>query len=1355
MSSFSRRSLNMFVRLVWGTTVFAVITLAVCVQLGRSAFPYLDDYKGFFESYLASPLNTTLVVGHISASWDGLRPAITLEQVRISGGPYAGEMYAERLSAEVNLLATFTDWRLALGQLHFDGLRAELRQAEDGTWDVVGLPQSKANNNNFTIDDPLDIFLFGRRLELKNTELAFAFRTGHRAEMVIPSVTLENDEDFHRLKAKISVDDDTDAFYFVLEGEGDPRNNANFTSKGYLHLNRFPLQKVVAATGLNKGLDIKPGLWSEGSRMDTQLWFSGSMQKGVEFGGWAKATGLPFELPGNAEAPSVPQFNFRGQWSKAEGFMAQMSQLGLSWPVASAPPLDIQVSAGVNRPAELRVRELNVGAWGNVLEALKLDNPIAHLQQSLKPSGVLRNIGVTLTTPEEGYFTLLADVDEGAVDSWQGAPEIHHATGFVETSAFKGRMVIAPNEGFVMHYPMVYKKPLTFYQAEGEVAWFVDLPNSMVYVTSGLLKLKGESGEGAGYLSLDLPIKHIEGMEPEMTLIVGMRESVARYHDLYIPYIIPDSLYNWLGQSIKDGGLTNGAFIYRGSLLASPLRPRSLQLSMDVHRGELAFDPAWPSITNANAALLVDDFAVKVAINDSELMGNRLHGGLVELVKTPAGKMALSITGLASGKTENALALLRHSPVQKVAGDALAQFEAKGNYVGSVELLVPIEGDWKSGWQEINAKVHNNQFSLPELGLDFDQVNGDIRYHSEQGLSAPNLTARLWRKPVTGILNTQADDQGRILQLGFKGDVEVTALHSWLKQPLFNYLDGTASVNGELTLPFDHPRQGIALNVSSTLKGVAVNFPAPYAKVATAELPIELEYRLPRNSHQSQLRVTTANGVHSDLRLESSHLLALDIGFNEPAKAKLGNMRLHGQLDTINVKDWGDFVTGYLDAQQASSAKDPLQSRMLSNGSPYKAPVFSMALRAKKALLSEFEVNDVALWARELPDSWYFDVETPLAVANYQRFFTAQPSRVHFDYLHIPAVPKDEPIPEEPVQNKVSLLADIALEHLEPMDVTIDELALGSEGLGHIAFNYRPEGKGLIAKKIRGTLRGLQSTNGTLALYKRGPKEWESSFSGTVSANNLGDVLKNFGLPVMITSESATANVSLNWPGYPDQLQLNHLSGTVDLAFKRGRFVQGEEGGDAAGLKLISLLNFDTLVRRLSLDFSDLSAEGLAYDNVSGRLFFEHEKVRIPAEAPLVVDTTSADLQLVGDIDLTHQTIDSQLIATLPIAGNLAVAAALTAGLPAALGVYVVGKLFKRQMDNLASVRYNVTGSWEKPKLEVDRIFEKHAQTKAPNTLEDDPATAPAQDMAPNSGKNTLETQTASPPQRVRRSGGQ
>ncbi|HEY7772641.1 MAG TPA: DUF3971 domain-containing protein, partial [Marinagarivorans sp.] len=732
----------------------------------------------------------------------------------------------------------------------------------------------------------------------------------------------------------------------------------------------------------------------------------------------------------------------------------------------------------------------------------------------------------------------------------------------------------------------------------------------------------------------------------------------------------------------------------------------------------LAFDPAWPVLKNAEAALLVDDLDLAVTIDEGELLGNRLRNGRVNLVKTADDKPALSITGDASGDARDALALLRASPVNAAAGEALSQFNASGDYTGSVELFIPLEGGLEGGWQDIRAQVDGGVFELPNLNLTFNDLKTDIHYHSEKGLTAKSIAATLWQQPVNGSLSTSRDKLGRTLALTFEGRAAMDEVRNWLPRPLFNYLQGSTDISGRLKLPFDHPEQGIELALSSQLEGVSLDFPAPYQKAASTAQALTLNYQAPRQSDKSYLDIDVSN-VNARLMLAQSQLLAMDIGFGERSQLREGSLRLHGNLGHIDAREWGDFTLQYIDLltqarANPNNAGGDLAPVVAEPSPGAVAPILSLGLRADSMTLGNLTIDDVALWGRELEDSWYFDLETPKAVASYQRFDNGDPSKLNFEFLHLP-----KPETSDPTRPQQSFLANTALEHLEPMDVSIDELAFGGQGWGHVAFDYRPQSRGLVAKRIRGNIRGLKTTDGTLAIYKGNSNQWETSFSGKVKTADVGNVLANFSYPRALISESALFDVSLNWPGHPDQLDLNNLAGTVDLNMLNGHFIQGDTGDDRSLLKLISLLNFDTLVRRLRLDFSDLSPEGLSYDRVEGKLFFENQKVIIKSDNPLMVDTTSADLQLVGDIYLLEQTIDSQLVATLPIAGNLAVAAALTAGLPAAVGVYVVGKLFKEQVNDLASVRYNVTGSWEEPKLAVDKIFEGQTQQRSNTDAKD------------------------------------
>jgi uncharacterized protein YhdP len=48
-------------------------------------------------------------------------------------------------------------------------------------------------------------------------------------------------------------------------------------------------------------------------------------------------------------------------------------------------------------------------------------------------------------------------------------------------------------------------------------------------------------------------------------------------------------------------------------------------------------------------------------------------------------------------------------------------------------------------------------------------------------------------------------------------------------------------------------------------------------------------------------------------------------------------------------------------------------------------------------------------------------------------------------------------------------------------------------------------------------------------------------------------------------------------------------------------------------------------------------------------------------------------------------------------------------GLPAAVGTYMVSKIFKKQVDKLASLSYSIKGTVNDPNMKFERLFDHQA----------------------------------------------
>lgn len=305
------------------------------------------------------------------------------------------------------------------------------------------------------------------------------------------------------------------------------------------------------------------------------------------------------------------------------------------------------------------------------------------------------------------------------------------------------------------------------------------------------------------------------------------------------------------------------------------------------------------------------------------------------------------------------------------------------------------------------------------------------------------------------------------------------------------------------------------------------------------------------------------------------------------------------------------------------------------------------------------------------------------------------------------------PVAEDP-------LAGFDFTQLPHMDFSTDSLWVGEEDYGRWSFRVRPSAERLVVSDIIGAARGVRVEGrgegpnrlGAQLMWMRDSDGRESSqFIGRLSAEDLADVQRASGQEPLIESRSATFDTALRWDGSPAQLNPQKLTGDLKVDIRDGRFLRASDNAGSALLRLLSLFNFDTWARRLRLDFSDLYQSGMAFDQVRGEVFFEGDG-RLLIAVPIQVEGPTSELQMAGRVNLKEENLDLTLVATLPVGNNLALIAALAGGLPAAAGVYLISKAFKKQVNNVASVSYRISGDWEEPDVRFDKLFDGDGATR-------------------------------------------
>jgi uncharacterized protein YhdP len=142
---------------------------------------------------------------------------------------------------------------------------------------------------------------------------------------------------------------------------------------------------------------------------------------------------------------------------------------------------------------------------------------------------------------------------------------------------------------------------------------------------------------------------------------------------------------------------------------------------------------------------------------------------------------------------------------------------------------------------------------------------------------------------------------------------------------------------------------------------------------------------------------------------------------------------------------------------------------------------------------------------------------------------------------------------------------------------------------------------------------------------------------------------------------------------------------------------------------VVSILNLADIVQRL--DLTQMFESGIPFHTVDGEILLHGGTIEVPR---MDVKGSSSSFQFSGVSEVATRDLRGELVATLPVASNLPWVAALAAGLPVAAGVFVVSKVFEKQVNSLSSAVYSIGGTWDDPQVKFQRIFDAGPRSPGP-----------------------------------------
>lgn len=1340
------RTLHKLVKWSYFLTAILLILLAVLVQSGRSFSHLLGDYNQSIADYASAKLNAKVSIGSIEAEWNGLKPNLVIQDFSIRSQTDQSIVAFKQARLRLDMLESLLNFRLVWAHLVLNQVEMSFVQTPEGQWHIPGLPRTK-EKQEVNLDSLIDMLLLSSRIEFQRSHLTFQFMSGQQVLLDSPSLLLENAKDFHRLALQVDVDEQVRSVYLIMEGQGDPRDQARFRSSGYLQLNRFPTgEPVAAASAFLLGGTGDSHLQSEG-QVDANIWFeSRARGKGYDLVGRFGLQRLSLPLGENRLSMDGFSTELNGFWLPGGEWRLGLQNIQAAMKEQQISDLNLAVSsAGFQKPLQVNVDNLDLTRLTSMLKDSGVlgEGRFGTLINTLMPRGQVRNLQLTLPLDQPKEWQARANLDQVAVNAWAGVPALESVDGYLQAGQSGGFVDIDSRRGFSMHYQPTYAAPMQYERAKGQVAWHLQPDNNRIYINSGQLEFQQGEELARGYMWLSMPWKRGTG-DVDLYLQIGARQLNASLYQKYTPALIPTTLKSWLDQAIggqNSGVATEAGFVYRGTLNNKNPMARTYQLYLDLKNAGLNYYPGWPALSQLNGRLLVDDLDISASVDTAGIFTSQIKGAEVRVSPRAQGKGSLlQVTGKVEGSASDGIRVLREGALRQYLGGSMDSWLMQGDMRASLDLAIPIgsgETDPKDVRHQVEVDLQVPRFELQNLNLALDDMRGHISYDNEKGISSDVINAHFFDEPITAQLSSQKLKSYNKTLINVSGAADSQKIAQWSKRPEVMFLNGQLPYKGVIEL-FHRPRgndanesdmpaasakefteQAIALvNIDSDLDGVAIDLPAPYGKSAGEKRPLNFKFWL--QEEQAQIEMHYNADVQALLRLDrnDNRLLNANIALASDAKfSERPKFLVSGFLPGIDLDAWKQVLARYNSYAErmapivVQGVSDPAGDSAGDGqvaGLPFKADIMLGHYELGAATLENLNVI-----ATQSAEGWQLQVDNAIVagqvVVPESPFL---PLRVDLDRLSLQREALG--LVDNTAEGVSGAESESPKKVLDPTqlpraDITLKALFMDGNNYGSWSLQVKPDIKGVVIDNIRGSIRGVTISGagdhgqGAKLIWQNTRVGVQSRFIGNLDANNMAEVLRAWNKPDILESKKAHYQADLFWPGSPQDFSLVNLGGEMTLDIEEGSFKREANAGDGI-LRLMSILNFDTLARRLRFDFSDLYKSGLAYDKVNGKVRFNQGTLVF--EEPLVVRTPSSGMQMAGSINLRNETLNTRLVATLPVAGNVTFYAALATGLPAAVGVYIISKLFKKQVDQATSVSYTIKGSWDEPKMRFDRLFE-------------------------------------------------
>ncbi len=1247
--------------------IFILITVFISIGIISTVSPNIDQYSAEIKGWLNENNNYEIDFKEMSANWtfDGPELILANPVIREKSSRF-NILEMEELIANIGFIDFIMGRAIAPNQLKFRSLAIDVSFSPDGDLLFQGLSlfnlTELIGQEN---DTSSNLSVVGEIVKLK-----ISLPGQEEINLSIPRIQIERNNNEINLETDFELPEIFGNSIFLSASKRISRVNPSSEWILYAEGEKLNIQKWMSAAQIRNGNAIS-------GQLNIQSWFEFNLDKLNRMTADISLN----ELTNNKNKKKPVDIKSRIEFSDNEfGWFAVADKFQLRRENGFSPESRIEVQINENKIDGRITLDSNISFFDlrdlSSISAV-IDNNFLSDFLEFQPSGQLKDTKINISNIREpdDRFDISTDFDNlGLLLSTQKNQEINKlniegGSGKFFLNQTGGRLDISSQDSLITS-DYYFGGNLNLSSAEGAIIWRTN--EQGILILSDNIVLQNPFFD----IATSFEISWLEGQRTPYADIEGYWnvDDVAQFAKLLPKKTLNPVLYEWAQNAFLSGKITNGSIRLVGLLEKFPFRKNDGIFQVKALAEDLALNYAdtWPDAKVKNMEFTIDSAHIYSLKNESLHAGMMVEDATIEIkdLSNPIFEMQAS----SSTQLNTINNFLVSSPIDKYFGGMLRNISFSGEAEYFVGVSMPLRV------KERDEYDYTTNFRLTDVNLDIEGLNPKIQNINGLGsisrhdISTESMTGS-WIGSDIKISARKAFTNEKDLSgvISVTGTTEINDIDKNFNSSLSESLSGSTDYTLKINVPrYSENPQPFFINLNANIDSIDISLPRPIRDLKENNKFIDMDIYFPEDSS-----LMLQGKVGSDISWNIDYVKdeniwelkkgALTFGSVDYKPADSRGFHIKGVTDYINFNDWYELL---------------LRENDKSDNNPQSGLIRSVDLKMDEFVFYDRVLTEQGFIVNKGASEWIIEAEGSNAQG----------------YINIP-YRFDEEIPIELVMERLYLNQIAGSSGVNISDpralpsiiLKLEDFSFSNYHLGSIDGSFLKTKDGLIAEELITKNDSFEMTGNIGWLYDELSDKKARTFMGlTLKSDDVADTLSKFDYQPVIQSDDLEIQIDLDWDGSPFDESMESLVGSFNVRLGSGQL---EEIDPGAG-RVFGLLSIVALPRRLSLDFRDVIERGLGFDEILASFIVNKG---IASTCNLSLKGPAADVGVIGNVDLVKMRYNQAAIVSTNIGNTLPIVGAVVAGPPAAAALLIFSQVFKKPLQEMAQIYYNIQGPFADP----------------------------------------------------------